>query len=101
VRPSEVILSESLDLRTLGITFHARHSKGVLESRQAILPSNDGSFPTIQLSLSLSMVRSFSYILSITGDITAAPRGGEYLHLLANDDRRHNEKQAQEITSAD
>jgi hypothetical protein len=47
VCPSEVIPPNNLDLSMLSVTFHARPSKGMLESRQPIFPCNDGSFPAI------------------------------------------------------
>jgi hypothetical protein len=51
MRPSEVVLLDSLSLGALGVTFHARLPKGPLKSHQPIFPRNDGAFPTVQLPL--------------------------------------------------
>jgi hypothetical protein len=53
VRPSEVILPDSLDLGVLGIALHACPPKGTLGSHELILPCNDGTFPVVQLPFSV------------------------------------------------
>jgi hypothetical protein len=41
----------SLSSDVTGITFRASLFKGMLKSRQSILPHDDGAFPAIQLPL--------------------------------------------------
>jgi hypothetical protein len=46
-RLGKEVLLDNLSSDATGITFHVLLSKGTLKSRQSILPSGDGAFPTI------------------------------------------------------
>jgi hypothetical protein len=46
---------DSIGLDVLGITFCVCLSKRTHKSHQSVLPRGDGTFPAIQLSLSLSL----------------------------------------------
>jgi hypothetical protein len=51
MRPSEVILPDSLGLGSLSVMLHAHLPMGVLGGHEPILPSNNGTLPAVQLPL--------------------------------------------------